>query len=87
MGERCKKVCFADEKSAIAYIDKLNKTSVRAVKPVRSYLCPKCFTWHLTSIESRENMLLVYKDREISNLKRKVEHLKNEVEILKKKLN
>jgi hypothetical protein len=47
----CKKVSFCDERYADEYISKLNKTSKRKLKPVRSYLCDKCLTWHITSIE------------------------------------
>lgn len=83
---KCSKVFFADEKFANMYIEKLKKTSTRSVKPVRAYLCEKCLSWHLTSIESNENMQLVYKERQINNLKAKVLHLQNEVEILKLKL-
>ena len=49
---QCKKVSFCDERYANEYIAKLNKTSQRKLKPVRAYLCEKCFTWHLTSIHT-----------------------------------
>jgi uncharacterized protein YlaI len=78
----CTKVYFADEKNANAYIEKLNKTSDRKLKPIRAYLCEKCFNWHLTSIESYENMQLVYKERQIKNLKDKInkqEEVKNDL--------
>ena len=78
----CTKVYFADEKNANAYIEKLNKTSYRKLKPIRAYLCEKCFNWHLTSIESYENMQLVYKERQIKNLKDKInkqEEVKNDL--------
>lgn len=45
----CKKVSFADEQQALFYIDKLIRTSKRKVVPQRTYLCHKCFNWHLTS--------------------------------------
>lgn len=82
----CKKVSFADEKYAQMYIDKLQKTSNRKLKPVRSYLCEKCFNWHLTSIESRENLQLAHKEKQIFNLKNKVVNLQKEVERLKSKI-
>ena len=85
--EKCTKVYFIDEENANFYIEKLNKTSVRKLKPIRAYLCDKCLSWHLTSIESYENMQLVYKERQINNLKSKVLHLEKEIEILKEKLN
>lgn len=81
----CTKVYFADEKNANDYIDKLQKTSIRKLKPVRAYLCEKCFNWHLTSIESYENMQLVYKERQINNLKAKVLNLEKEIERLTNK--
>jgi len=83
----CKKVKFVNEASAEMYIKKLKGTSVRAKKPVRAYLCEKCLSWHLTSIEAKENMQLVYANREINNLKAKVLHLQNESTGLKKRSN
>lgn len=83
---KCKKTHFADEKQAQFYIDKLKTTSNRSIKPIRAYLCEKCLNWHLTSIESRENMQLIYKERQITNLKAKISHLQNENETLKMKL-
>jgi hypothetical protein len=81
----CTKVYFADEKNANSYIDKLHKTSDRTLKPVRAYLCEKCLNWHLTSIESHENMQLIYKERQINNLKAKILHLEKEIENLTNK--
>lgn len=83
----CRKVFFADEKFALQYIAKLNKTSYRERKPVRAYLCQHCLNWHLTSIECKENMEIVYLGRQINNLKAKILHLQNDNEILKTKLN
>lgn len=80
---KCGKVKFANESFANEYISILKKTSEREIKPVRAYLCPKCLLWHLTAIESKEGMQLIYKDREIKNLKDKVENLKKEIESLK----
>lgn len=45
----CRKVSFADEKSANDYLQRLSKTSIREVVPQRAYLCEKCNAWHLTS--------------------------------------
>jgi hypothetical protein len=84
---KCKKVSFVDEKFAKVYIEKLHKTSKRALKPVNSYLCHKCLLWHLTSIESKENMQLIYKERQINNLKAKIISLKSEIELLNQQNN
>jgi hypothetical protein len=54
MNKSCKKVSFSDEKTALYYIDKLKRTSVRTIVPHRAYLCEKCFCWHLTSRLSAE---------------------------------
>lgn len=47
----CKKTSFPDEKTANYYLDKIKKSSRRSKVPVYSYLCSKCFAWHLTSWE------------------------------------
>lgn len=52
----CKKVKFISEKFAEAYIEKLQKTSARVLVPVRSYLCPVCLCWHLSSNNSHEQV-------------------------------
>jgi len=83
----CKKVKFVNEQSALMYIKKVKETSVRDKKPVRAYLCEKCLAWHLTSIESKENMQLVYAQREIANLKSKLAHRDAEIERLKRLIN
>ena len=85
----CKKSSFINEKFANEYIEKLHKTSVRTIKPVRAYLCEECSTWHLTSVVSGEdrkmnNRIKMY-ERQIENLKRRVTHLEKENENIKKK--
>lgn len=75
MLEKCKKVSFLDEKNALIYIEKLNKTSVRERKPVNTYLCEKCLAWHLTSIELKEVFEIKYLKRQIENLKKKIINL------------
>jgi uncharacterized protein YlaI len=72
----CKKVKFANEKYAIDYIDKLKKTSVREVKPIRTYLCFDCGSWHLTSQETREHLLIKKLSEEKADLKKRVQSLK-----------
>jgi len=82
----CKKVSFANELFANAYIDKLKKTSVRRLKPVRSYLCENCLNWHLTSIEGTEIKRQIEYERQINNLKSKIIHLQAEVKRLELKI-
>ena len=48
----CKKVYFGSKQQADNYIAKLQKESTRSKVPVRSYLCYKCNSWHLTSWEA-----------------------------------
>lgn len=60
------------------YIDKLKKTSIRDRKPVNTYLCEHCLTWHLTSIISAETGHIRNLNRQIENLKSKVAHLEAE---------
>lgn len=65
----CRKASFSSEYFADEYILKLEKTSTRKRKPVRSYLCTKCLNWHLTSI----------KDAELSELRETVFRLNKEI--------
>ena len=76
----CKKTKFATEAFAEAAIKEMQKTSRRDKKPVRSYLCPDCKTWHLTSRPSREReeierlrKIIYAKDAEIKELKATLE--------------
>lgn len=64
----CKKTKFATEKDAEYFIKKLKATSIRHEKPTRSYLCPFCMLWHLTS-KTKEEVDVVNK------LKAKIEKL------------
>lgn len=85
MTRPCKKVSFINEKYANEFIDKLKETSVRSIKPCRAYLCDICLTWHLTSTESKETYTMILKDRQIANLKKKVENLRAIIVELKSK--
>lgn len=54
----CNKTSFRDEVAAEFYLAKLKKTSMRIKVPQRTYLCERCFKWHLTSQTlEEENML------------------------------
>ena len=57
--ELCKKVYFGTKEEADRHIEKINKTSVRDKKPVRSYLCHKCHCWHLTSWDAPDILKIV----------------------------
>ena len=50
----CKKVKFINQEFADSYVAKLQKTSKRSRKPIRSYLCTKCNVWHITSAEEKD---------------------------------
>ena len=64
----CKKTKFATEKDAEFFINKLKTTSVRHEKPTRSYLCPYCFLWHLTSKTKEEFDAVVTLKEKINKL-------------------
>lgn len=69
---KCTKVSFINQEYADMYIEKLRKTSTREIKPIRSYLCPQCLTWHLTKIRSVESSEVINRNRQIENLKNKI---------------
>lgn len=72
----CKKTSFADQENALFYINKLKRTSLRDKIPIGTYLCPKCFNWHLTKQPSTleaENKEL---RKEIATLKEKIRNMK-----------
>ena len=83
MKKHCKKASFASEAVAVYYIDKLKRTSEREIKPVRAYLCPECFTWHLTSIKNTTDFDISRQEKEIERLKKKCGNYQQEI----KKLN
>ena len=57
MDFKCKKVSYSSEKFAQYDINRL-KNSTRSVIPIRTYLCVKCNTWHLTS-SALDNAVLI----------------------------
>jgi len=82
----CKKVKFIDEEFANQYIQKLNKTSKRRLKPVRAYLCEKCLTWHITSIESISSKLpKIEQERLLAKEQKQKEYERKGIEIAKQK--
>lgn len=82
----CKKVKFIDEEFANQYIQKLQKTSNRKLKPVRAYLCEKCLTWHITSIETISSKLpKLEQDRLLAKEQKQKEYEQKGIEIAKQK--
>ncbi len=80
----CKKVSFADEKQALFYIEKLNKTSNRKSVPQRTYLCHKCSNWHLTSqVQIKTYSVLL---AECESLKQDIIEKNKEIKALKESL-
>ena len=75
----CKKASFSTEDAANYYINKLKRTSSRQIKPIRAYLCPLCFTWHLTSLKETTDFDISANVREIKKLKKKCENYRNEI--------
>lgn len=73
----CKKTSFSSEKSAMEYVDILQKTSQRKVVPHRAYLCEKCISWHLTSLKTREESVNGITINEYSDLLKKIKNLEN----------
>lgn len=79
----CRKTSFSDEASALFYIEKLRRTSKREIVPIRTYLCPHCNTWHLTS---KPNFESVKYEMEIIKLKNIIENNTNQINNLKRKI-
>ena len=74
----CKKTYFADEKTALQYVERLQNTSKRKVVPDRAYLCERCLNWHITSLPLKKEQ--TYKDLIVqhqNSLKSKNGRIKN----------
>ena len=79
----CTKTKFANERFALEWIEKLKKTSVRKVKPVRTYMCQYCGSWHLTSkVENVVTQAEAYKIK-LKELEALIAAQKEEIESLK----
>jgi molybdenum cofactor biosynthesis enzyme MoaA len=84
---RCSKTKFATEKDANYFIEKMQKTSSRKVKPVKSYLCPKCTRWHLSSSQDHKTSLReIELENSIKQARKEIDDLRCEVRKLRTKL-
>lgn len=54
----CTKTAYTTEKAANDDILRIKKKSKRATIPFRSYLCPNCGAWHLTSQEDKKTVAI-----------------------------
>lgn len=73
LSKPCTKAKFATEEYANLHIQKSLKTSSRKVVPCRSYFCPHCSTWHITSGTGSVDV-------------QKMQELRNEILSLKKQI-
>lgn len=60
--KECNKTKYANEDAANKDVERIRKTSTRSNIPIRSYFCPLCSGWHLTSKEPH----IVAKLKEVS---------------------
>lgn len=79
----CTKTSFANEENADFYIKKLKATSYRKKKPVRSYLCPNCLNWHITSQTDKDKEYLQGLHDEIRRKNEQITHLAQIIHKLK----
>jgi predicted nucleic acid-binding Zn-ribbon protein len=83
---RCVKVKYADEKTALAAIETIKRKSTRFKRPTKTYFCKQCEVWHLTSQVTREelrteNFTLTQK---VALLEQQLADAKKEIELLSK---
>lgn len=82
----CSKTYFADEKTAMEYVVRLQATSKRKVVPNRAYLCEKCLNWHITSLSEnklnnlmdqwhKQKLTLEQKNKQLEKKDRKIDSL------------
>jgi len=88
---RCNKVSFGSQKFADEHIKRLQLKSDRDNIPVRSYKCPKCGLWHLTSkayFTQQQYDELIIKisklEKIITDLQRQNKELKDSFSLTKK---
>lgn len=78
------KVKYSSENLAIIDIERIQKKSNRDKVPIRAYLCNECGSWHLTSKQRRQDIVVSELKSEIELLKLQIESLKQDNENLKK---
>jgi len=79
MEVKCKKVSYSSEKIALHDVKKYNIKSTRESKPIRTYLCPICFNWHLTSKPKKVDNLISELNQKIKNQKEVITQLDKKV--------
>ena len=68
----CNKTAYSTKEFADADVNRIAEKSNRKTIPLRSYFCPHCFKWHLTSKNLKE-------DTKIKELYEVIEKLKQEL--------
>lgn len=77
--EVCTKTKYLNKDIADQEVKRIKGMSTRKVIPCRSYLCEKCGTWHLTSKDDKNSLLIL-------KLQEKVREQKDQINILNQRL-
>ena len=80
----CRKTHFANEKTALEYVKRLQETSKRQVVPDRAYLCERCLNWHITSLPLKKEKTI--KDQ-LHQLEMKLKEKNGRIKNLEKQVN
>ena len=80
----CRKTHFANEKTALEYVKRLQETSKRQVVPDRAYLCERCLNWHITSLPLKKELTI--KDQ-LHQLELKLKEKNGRIKNLEKQVN
>lgn len=85
MPEECKKTKFRNQEAAEFYISKHKSTSLTERK-LYTYLCPHCYSWHLTSNKQvsfdaikEYKSILKEKNKLISSLQKELKECKKQL--------
>lgn len=82
MKTECTKTKYASQSMADFDINKISKKSNRGTIPIRSYLCQRCGSWHLTSRKDFNEEIKLLNDQ-ILELKKENESLRQINDMLK----